>query len=102
MANILDKFQSTSVGSSGSLLDFTGKISPSGDYTKIYDLDVILLSWLNILTTLKGTCDHDPEFGSNLYLFIFDPADSETQDAIKEEIMISLMTYDDRASIENV
>lgn len=102
MANILDKFRQSSVGSSGRILDYTSKLSSSGDFSKIYDLDVIINSWNNILITPKGSKDHDPEFGSNLYLYLFEPADTETEEGIKNEIIESLTTYDNRASIDDI
>lgn len=102
MANILDKFKTTSVGSSGRILDFSSKLSPSGDFSKLYDMDAILASWSNILITPRGSMDHDPEFGSDLYLYIFEPADSSTQDSIKDEIYRAITTYDDRANIDEI
>lgn len=102
MATLLDKFKNTSVGSVGRVLDFTSEITPSGDFKKIFDLDAIITSWKNILTTPRGSMDHDPEYGSNLYLYIFEPADSGTRDAIKNDIVQSLTTYDDRARIETI
>jgi len=102
MANILDKFKNTSVGSSGRILDFSSKLSSSGDFSKLFDIDAILTSWNNILITPKGSMDHDPDFGSNLYLFLFEPADSQTQEAIKDEIIRCLSTYDDRANVADV
>lgn len=100
--NILDKFKNTSVGSSGRILDYKSIISSSGDFTKVYDADAILLSWSNILTTPVGSMDHDPEFGSHLYLFIYEPADEETQEAIKDDIVKCLSRYDDRAIVNSV
>lgn len=102
MANILDKFKETSIGSSGRIIDYNSTIESSGDFTKIYDLNAILMSWKKILTTTKGSMNHDPEFGSNLYSFIFEPVDKKTQESIKNDIIRSLTTYDDRANIESV
>jgi phage baseplate assembly protein W len=102
MANILDKFKTTSIGSSGRILDFSSKLSPSGDFSKLFDMDAILVSWRNILITPRGSMDHDPEFGSDLYLYIFEPADSVTQDSIKNEIYRAITTYDDRANIDEI
>lgn len=102
MANILDKFKDTSIGSSGRILDFSGKIGPGGDFMKVYDISAIITSWNNILLTPKGSCDHDPEFGSNLHLFLFEPSDSQTQEAIKDEVFKSLMNFDDRAGISDI
>lgn len=102
MANLLDKFKSTSVGSSGRIMDYTSKLYSTGDFTKIYNLDVLITSWYKILSTPKGSMDHDPEFGSNLYLYIFEPADTETQEGIKNEIVTALSTYDDRANVTDI
>jgi len=102
MANILDKFKNTSVGSSGRILDYLSKLASNGDFSKIYDIDAIINSWNNILLTPKGSMNHDPEFGSNIYKFIFEPADTKTQQAIKDEIYSSLVKYDNRANISDV
>lgn len=102
MANILDKFKTTSIGSSGRVLDFSSKLSPSGDFNKLFDMDAILTSWSNILMTPRGSMDHDPEFGSDLYLYIFEPADTTTQESIKNEIYKAITTYDDRANIDEI
>lgn len=102
MANILDKFKTTSIGSSGRVLDFSSKLSPSGDFNKLFDMDAILASWSNILMTPRGSMDHDPEFGSDLYLYIFEPADTVTQESIKNEIYKAITTYDDRANIAEI
>jgi phage baseplate assembly protein W len=102
LPNIIDSFKETSIGSSGRILDFSSKIDASGNFTILYDLDAIIKSWNNILITPKLSCDHDPDFGSNLYLFLFEPADKRTQVAIKNEIMTELSTYDVRATIDNI
>jgi len=102
MANILDRFKSTTVGSSGRVLDYSSKLSPNGDFTKLYDIDAILTSWNNILITPRGSMDHDPEFGCNLYLYLFEPLDEVSQEGIKDEIISSLSRYDDRATVEDV
>lgn len=102
MANLLDSFKYTSVGSDGRILDYSSVLSPSGDFTKIFDLDAILTSWRNILITPKGSADHDPEFGSNLFNFVFEPADDDTLSGIKNDIYSNLMLYDNRAKITSI
>lgn len=102
MANILDKFKNTSVGSSGRLIDYNSTINSSGDFTQIFDIDAILKSWKNILTTPTGSMDHDPPFGCDLFLYIFEPADDRTKESIRAEIIRSLSTYDDRANITDI
>jgi phage baseplate assembly protein W len=100
--NILDKFRDTSVGSSGRTVDYTPKIGSNGDFIKTYDLSAVIKSWNNILITPRGSCDHDPEFGSNLHLYLFEFTDEQTKEEIKDEIYNSLMTFDDRAGISDI
>lgn len=102
MANLLDSFKRTSIGSAGRIVDYTPKIKASGDFNKIFEIDAILISWNNILITPKGSMDHDPEFGSNLYKYIFEPADSTTQQGIENEIRSCLGRYDNRAAISEI
>lgn len=100
--NILERFQKNSVGSSGRLIDYTPVISSSGNFTILYDIDAVLNSWNNILITPRGSMDHDPEYGSTLYLYLFEPADKFTEEAIKNEIIRAISTYDSRAIIKEI
>jgi len=100
MANLLNRFKQSN--STNKVNDYVAAISSSGDFKKLRDIDVILTSWTNILLTPRGTYIFDPEYGSDLYLILFDPIDDTTIDRIKTEIEDSLMTYDNRARIENI
>lgn len=100
--NILERFQKNSVGSAGRLIDYTPVISSSGNFTILYDIDAILNSWNNILITPRGSMDHDPEYGSTLYLYLFEPADQFTEEAIKNEIIRAISTYDNRAIMKEI
>ena len=100
--NSLEKFQQTSVGSKGRIIDYIAKINPTGDLQKVMDLQAILTSWNNILTTPLRTCSFDPEFGSELYKYIFDPADASTLQKIDDEVRYRLNSFDDRAVITDV
>ena len=102
MANPLDKFKKSVVGSGSNFYDYTSKINSSGDFQRIENFEVILNSWNNILLTPKRTFDHDPTYGSELYKYIFEPSDNETMDGIKNELKNSLNTYNDRVSISNI
>jgi len=102
MANLLDKFQTKVVGASGRIVDFAPTISSRGDFTKVQDLYVILKSWNALLLTPKRSYTFDPEYGSDLYKLVFDPADESTIAEIKRETQTALMTYDDRARILNM
>lgn len=102
MANLLNRFNKTVVGSESKLADYKSTISSTGDFRRITDINVVINSWNNILVTPKRTYMFDPEFGSNLYRFIFEPLDNQTEKEIVEEVVTTLRTYDDRANIKNV
>lgn len=98
MANLLDRFKKNVIGSRGNISDFTSVISSSGDFKRVVDFETIMLSWNNILLTSTRSYDHDPEYGSDLYKMIFEPADEITKEKIKNEIITKLTKYDDRAT----
>jgi phage baseplate assembly protein W len=101
MASILDKFINNSIGSRGRITDYTATIMPSGDFNRIYELNVILMSWNAILITPLRTYTYDPDFGSELYKFIYEQCDDTTKDDIISEIKLRL-SGDDRATIEKI
>lgn len=102
MANLLDRFNKTVAGSESKLADYKSKISSVGDFKRISDIEVILSSWNNILVTPKRTYMFDPEYGSDLYKLVFEPADERTQEQIIREVVNALRKYDDRAIINDV
>lgn len=102
MANLLDRFKTTVVGGESKLADYKSKISSVGDFKRIADVEVILNSWNNILITPRRTYMFDPEYGSNLYKLVFEPADRKTQEEIIQEVVETIRKYDDRASITDV
>jgi phage baseplate assembly protein W len=102
MASILDKFINNSIGARGRITDYTSTITPSGDFDRIYELNAILMSWNTILITPLRSYTYDPDFGSELYKYVFEPCDDFTKDEIQNEIKLRLTTYDDRASIESI
>lgn len=90
------------MGKSKDLVDFTSKINEKGDFTLVTDINVILNSWVNILLTPKKTYPWDPEYGSDLYRYVFEQSDSITQNAIINEVKTVLSRWDNRATIKNV
>jgi phage baseplate assembly protein W len=102
LASILDKFKKSVIGSINIPQDYTPVIDQSGDFHRITGLNVVLNSWNDVLLTPVGTYDHDPAYGSNLYKYVFEPADITTSNAIKDEIKSCLSTYDDRASVSSI
>jgi len=102
MANLLDRFNKTIVGSESTIADYKSTIESIGDFRRINDIEVILSSWNNILTTPRRSYMFDPEYGSDLYRMVFEPADEQTQSEIVNEVVDTLRKYDDRAQINEV
>lgn len=102
MANILDRFNDAVAGSKSKLADYTSTIAAAGDFNRIRGVEVLLSSWNNILITPRRTYQWDPEYGSNLYKMVFEPADDITVNKVIDEVTSALLRYDDRAVIENV
>jgi len=102
MANLLSRFDQAIAGSDSKIADYQANVASSGDFKRIEDLQVILSSWNNILITPKRSYQFDPEYGSDIYKLVFEPADDTTLERIKEEVVDTLLTYDDRATIENI
>jgi phage baseplate assembly protein W len=102
MANLLDRFNKNVIGSESKIADYRSIISSGGDFRRIEDIEVILSSWNNILLTPRRTYMFDPQYGSNLYKMVFEPADERTQSQIVNEVVDTIRKYDDRARINNV
>ena len=102
MPNLLDRFRRDVTGSNNRLTDFLPKITSAGDFQQIVDLNVIIASWNNILITARRTHLHDPEYGSDLHLMVFEPVDDQTIDQIKREIEYRIQRYDNRAGIDDI
>lgn len=102
MANLLSRFKKQVIGSDTAIFDFLPKITASGEFKRVRDIDVIITSWNNILLTPRRTYINDPEYGSDLHKMIFEPADDTTTERIKDEIERSIGYYDDRAIITDI
>jgi len=102
MADLLSRFNQSVAGSNSKLADYQSVIASYGDFRRISDLEVILSSWNNILITPRRSYQFDPEYGSDIYKLIFEPADDDTLERIKTEVIDTLLKYDDRASIEGI
>ena len=102
MANLLDLFQKQVVGSSGKIADYIARISAKGDFSRVSNLQTILSSWNNILLTPLRSYTFEPEYGSELFKYIFEPADLDTLESIKNEVEYRLSAYDDRAIVNSI
>jgi len=102
MANLLDRFNNDVIGSKGKIADYTSIITSRGDFKRVTDIEVIILSWNNILLTPTRSYIDDPEYGCDLYKMVFEPSDETTKERIRSEIEDKLLFYDDRASITDM
>jgi phage baseplate assembly protein W len=102
MVNLLHRFSKDVAGSESKLADYKSTVASIGDFRRIDNIQVILNSWSNILTTPRRTYMFDPEYGSDLYKLIFEPADNTTKRAIIDETVSVLTRYDDRARINDI
>lgn len=102
MVDFLKRFNQTVAGSRNVVSDYVSVVAPVGDFKRIEGIEVILNSWNNILITPKRSYIFDPEYGSNLYKLVFEPADNVTQEKIRQEVINSIQRYDERATIKEV
>jgi len=102
MSSIAERFHKKVVGNQKKDLDYKPKITSTGDFERVENINTVLNSWNTILNIPRETYDHDPQFGSYLYKFIFDPADNKTVIKIKNEIERCLAEFDNRAKILNI
>ena len=102
MTDFLKRFNQKVAGTRNVISDYISTIAPIGDFKRIDGIQVVLNSWNNILITPKRSYIFDPEYGSNLYKLVFEPADDITKEKIQNEVIETIQRYDDRASIRNV
>jgi len=84
------------------LINYYEKRAPSGDFAKIKDKDVILISLRNIITTPRGSRMFLPDFGTSLYLYLFDQLDEVTLSSLREELMAQISIWEDRITLHDV
>lgn len=66
------------------------------------NLDKICDSIFNILSTRKGERIFLPDFGSNLYYFVFRSNNAAFRDAIYNEIFDALQKWEKRITVTNI
>lgn len=102
MSNLLDRFKKVNIGSFTKDNNYDDKLLPSSELERHEGISAIIQSWRNILRTPERTADHDPNYGSKLSQFIFEPNDPITREQIEDEVRNKLMTYDDRGKIGQI
>lgn len=67
---------------------------------RLSGLELAKRDLLNHFKIRKGEKWSDPEFGCDLELYVFEPLDAETQDAIEEEVN-TVISYDPRFEVND-
>lgn len=57
---------------------------------------------IHLIFTPKGQKIRNPEFGTNLIKFIFEPNDGETWESVKSEVKLSVQKYIDNVEINEI
>lgn len=78
--------------------------SPKGFFLDltVTDSQQIKSDLMHLILTRKGTRYYNPEFGTNLLKFIFEPNDGLTQSQISDEIKSVVKKYLPKLQINNV
>jgi phage baseplate assembly protein W len=79
--------------------DIDAVIDSSGDFKRLENIDVVMRSIINIFLTPRGTYLMEPDYGSELYKYIFEPHDEITRNDIYNELTKSVKLFEDRAVI---
>jgi phage baseplate assembly protein W len=90
---------------SNNLLDndfsFYKVIGADGDLKKVYGIDRVVDSIINYLSIPKGNYPGDPEYGSELYKFVWEPTDELTKEGIYQEIKDVAQLFSHNVKISN-
>jgi phage baseplate assembly protein W len=106
MANLLNRYKNQLVKTAGNrsydYIDVISKVDVTGDFKRVYDVETIINSWSNILMTPTKTYIFDPDYGSDIYKYIYEPQDNVSLLGIEKETKEKLIKYDSRAKITRV
>lgn len=68
---------------------------------KLYDVELVKQDLLNHFNIRKGEKLENPDFGTNIWLYVFDPLDGETKDLIIQEVE-QVVNYDPRVALDQI
>jgi phage baseplate assembly protein W len=76
-------------------IDFPFKNSPKGFFLNLNETDqnAIKADLMHLLLTRKGQRLYNPDFGTDLLRYIFEPNDERTLAEVKEEVATSVKKY---------
>ena len=68
---------------------------------KLYDVELVKQDLLNHFNIRKGEKLENPDFGTNIWSYVFDPLDGETKDLIIQEVA-QVVNYDPRVALDQI
>jgi hypothetical protein len=85
-------------------IDFPFKESPQGFYVNLNadTQKAIKADLMHLLLTRKGQRIYNPDFGTNLMQYIFEPNDSLTLESVKNEVNASVNKYLPKLKVINL
>lgn len=97
-----NEVNSTTQGISNTRI-FRGHSSVGRDFadSKLYDIELVKQDLLNHFNILKGEKLENPDFGTNIWLYLMDPLDDETRNAVIEEVE-AIINYDPRVEMDSI
>jgi hypothetical protein len=85
-------------------INFPFKNSPEGFFLDLTTTDnaAIKADLMHLILTRKGQRLYNPDFGTNLLLYIFEPNDSITYSDLQDEISTTVKKYFPTINIDNL
>jgi len=83
-------------------IDANYRKQTDGDILRRTDVDAVINSLNNIVSTLKGTRRMIPEFAQNIHRLLFEPMDDQTARAIGDEILEGIRSWEDRVKVTRI
>src|SRR6056300_1664971 len=68
---------------------------------KLYDVELVKQDLLNHFNIRKGEKLENPDFGTNVWLYLFDPLDDDTKNAVIRDVE-EVINYDPRVTLDQI
>lgn len=68
---------------------------------KLYDIELVKQDLFNHFNIRKGEKLENPEFGTNIWQYLFDPLDDQTKNAIVQDVQ-TVINYDPRVTLDQL
>ena len=80
------------------------KNSPNGFFLNLNstDAEAIKSDLMHLLLTRKGQRLYNPDFGTNLLKYIFEPEDNQSFEALKDEVTNTIKKYLPKLSVKSI